>query len=96
MMRLLKRLWPEEEGQGLSEYALLLFLVSLTAVTAMGGLATRLSTAYTSTSTHVAAASQGPSLSGTALGNGSQTPSSTPSPFENGNNPYRDQAGMPH
>lgn len=36
------RLWQEEEGQALTEYALLLLLVSLVAVSAMKGLASSL------------------------------------------------------
>jgi len=34
-MGLLKRLWQEEEGQDLTEYALLLVLISLVAIAAM-------------------------------------------------------------
>jgi pilus assembly protein Flp/PilA len=40
MNNLLKRLWKEEEGQDLIEYALLVALVALAAVTGMQGLAT--------------------------------------------------------
>ncbi len=40
MNNLLKRLWKEEEGQDLVEYALLLVLLSLAAIGALGGLAT--------------------------------------------------------
>jgi pilus assembly protein Flp/PilA len=40
MKNLLKRLWKEEEGQDLIEYALLVALVALAAVTGMQGLAT--------------------------------------------------------
>ena len=36
----LARLWKEEEGQDLVEYALLLVLLSLAAIGALGGLAT--------------------------------------------------------
>lgn len=36
MTELVKRLWQEQEGQDLTEYALLLVLISLIAVTAMG------------------------------------------------------------
>jgi pilus assembly protein Flp/PilA len=39
-MKLLIRLWKEEEGQDLTEYALLLVLVSLAAVATLGTLAT--------------------------------------------------------
>ncbi len=40
MERYLARLWKEEEGQDLVEYALLLVLLSLAAIGALGGLAT--------------------------------------------------------
>lgn len=46
MKNLLMRLWKEEEGQDLTEYALLLVLISLAAITAMGGLASAISTAF--------------------------------------------------
>ncbi len=82
MTHLLKRIWPEEEAQNLPEYALLLFLVSLTAVTAMGGLATRISHAYTSASIHVEAASPNSSLSGSSPGYETQFRTRRPSPFE--------------
>jgi pilus assembly protein Flp/PilA len=38
MKRQLIRLWKEEEGQDLTEYALLLVLIALAAVTVMGTL----------------------------------------------------------
>lgn len=95
MTRLLKRLWPEEEAQSLSEYALLLFLISLTAVTAMGSLATRISTAYTTASAHVAAASHDGSLSGNSLGLGTQTQADKPYPFKDGDALNPNQAAMP-
>ena len=84
-MQLLKRLWPEEEAQNLPEYALLLLLISLTAVTAMGNLATTLSNAYAGASTHVAAASHGGSFSGGSLSYGSQSHTKKPSPFKDDN-----------
>ena len=40
MKNLLTRLWKEEEGKELIEYALLVALVALAAVTGMQGLAT--------------------------------------------------------
>ncbi len=39
MKRHLARLWKEEEGQDLTEYALLLVLLSLAAIGALGNLA---------------------------------------------------------
>ena len=46
MKELLKRLWQEEEGQDLTEYALLLVLISLVAVAAMGALGSGISDAF--------------------------------------------------
>jgi pilus assembly protein Flp/PilA len=48
MKNLLSRLWKEEEGQDLTEYALLVVLVGLTSITAMGALATAISEAFSS------------------------------------------------
>ncbi len=87
MTHLLKRMWLEEEAQNLPEYALLLFLVSLTAVTAMGGLATRIGHVYTSASTRVETASRNGSLSGGSLGYGSQLRTRTLSPFKDDSGP---------
>lgn len=46
MTELLKRLCQEEEGQDLTEYALLLVLISLVAVAAMGELGSAVSDAF--------------------------------------------------
>ncbi len=46
MKELLKRLWQDEEGQDLTEYALLLVLISLVAVAAMGTLGSGISDAF--------------------------------------------------
>jgi pilus assembly protein Flp/PilA len=45
-MNLMKRLWNEEEGQDLVEYALLVVLISLAAVVAMKNLASGISDAF--------------------------------------------------
>jgi pilus assembly protein Flp/PilA len=47
MKNLLKRLWQEEEGQDLVEYALLLVLLSLAAIGALGTLATAINGVFT-------------------------------------------------
>jgi Flp pilus assembly pilin Flp len=46
MKLLMQRLWKEQEGQDLTEYALLLTLISLALVTALGSLATAISTVF--------------------------------------------------
>jgi Flp pilus assembly pilin Flp len=46
MKLLMKRLWKEEEAQDLTEYALLLTLISLALVAALGSLATAISTVF--------------------------------------------------
>jgi Flp pilus assembly pilin Flp len=48
MRELLNRLWEEEAGQDLTEYALLVVLIALAAVGAIKGLATAISTTFTS------------------------------------------------
>ena len=83
MTQLLKRMWSEQEAQNLSEYALLLLLISLTAVTAMGNLATRLGTAYSGASTYVETTSRSGSFSGGSLSLGTQTSTNKPYPSRN-------------
>jgi pilus assembly protein Flp/PilA len=56
MKTLTMRLWREEEGQDLTEYALLLVLVSLAAVAAIGGLATAIEGVFTAASTSLTTA----------------------------------------
>jgi pilus assembly protein Flp/PilA len=46
MKNLMMRLWKEEEGQDLTEYALLLTLIALATVTAIKGLAGSISTIF--------------------------------------------------
>ncbi|MEJ2007613.1 MAG: Flp family type IVb pilin [Acidobacteriota bacterium] len=46
MTKLLKRLWREEEGQDLTEYGLLLVLISLVAVVAIGSLGSEVNHMY--------------------------------------------------
>jgi pilus assembly protein Flp/PilA len=45
-MKMLKRLWKDEQGQDLVEYALLVVLISLASVVAMGQLASGISDAF--------------------------------------------------
>lgn len=77
MALLLRKLWPEEEAQGLSEYALLFLLIVLTAVTAMGGLASSVDNVYSDASAHVRAATNSPSLASGSLSYTSQAPDET-------------------
>jgi pilus assembly protein Flp/PilA len=46
MMNLMKRLWREEEGQDLIEYALLVALVALAATAGMSALANAINTTF--------------------------------------------------
>jgi pilus assembly protein Flp/PilA len=48
MTELLKRLWQEEEGQDLTEYALLLVLIALAAIAGMNTLATAINAVFSS------------------------------------------------
>ena len=56
MTELLKRLWHEEEGQDLTEYALLLVLIALFAVAAMGNLGSAISSAFSNASANLSTA----------------------------------------
>jgi len=51
MKRLLKRLWKEEQGQDLVEYALLIVLVALALVASVQSLASAISGVFASAST---------------------------------------------
>ena len=46
MKKMMMRLWKEEEGQDLTEYALLLTLIALATVLAMQSLAAAISNAF--------------------------------------------------
>jgi pilus assembly protein Flp/PilA len=49
----LKRLWKEEEGQDLTEYALLLVLISLVAVVSMQTVGQAVSDVFTNATTNL-------------------------------------------
>ncbi|HEY2823250.1 MAG TPA: hypothetical protein VGJ06_19560 [Candidatus Acidoferrum sp.] len=53
MKNLLLRLWKEEEGQDLTEYALLLVLLTLAAVGSLSALATAVNSVFANASTHL-------------------------------------------
>jgi Flp pilus assembly pilin Flp len=53
MRDLLYQLWKEEDGQDLTEYALLLVLVALGSVAAMGSLSKAISTAFANAATNL-------------------------------------------
>jgi pilus assembly protein Flp/PilA len=53
MKHLLLRLWKEEDGQDLTEYALLLVLLSLAAVSSLGTLANAINNAFSSAASNV-------------------------------------------
>lgn len=50
MRKFLQRLWREDEGQDLVEYALLVTLIALTITAAMNGVATALSSVFSNAS----------------------------------------------
>jgi len=53
MKNILIRLWQEQEGQDLTEYALLLVLLSCVATASIGTFATTIKGMYTSVATNV-------------------------------------------
>ena len=53
MKNLLVRLWKEQEGQDLTEYALLLVLLSLAAVASLSGLATAINSVFAQAATNL-------------------------------------------
>jgi pilus assembly protein Flp/PilA len=54
MKDLLKRLWQEEEGQDLTEYALLLALIALGAITAMKAIASTINGVFQNAASNLA------------------------------------------
>jgi len=56
MKNLLVRLWKEEEGQDLTEYALLLVLLSLAAVGSLSILATAINGVFANAATNLSTA----------------------------------------
>ena len=54
MEKLAARLWQEQEGQALTEYALLLVLVSLVAVSAMKNFASTVNDVYSRAASEIA------------------------------------------
>lgn len=56
MKNLLVRLWKEEEAQDLTEYALLLVLIALSAVTVMGTLGSMINNAFSKAASNLNAA----------------------------------------
>lgn len=55
MISTLKRLWHEEEAQDLTEYALLLVLLSLAAVTFLGTLAKAIQNVFSNAAANLSA-----------------------------------------
>jgi pilus assembly protein Flp/PilA len=54
-MQILARLWAEQEGQDLTEYALLVVLLALAAVLGMNQLATAINGVFTSAGSNLTA-----------------------------------------
>jgi Flp pilus assembly pilin Flp len=56
MRALLSRLWREEAGQDLTEYALLMVLIALASIAAMNSLATAISNVYSNAASNLSTA----------------------------------------
>lgn len=56
MVAILKRLWHEDEAQDLTEYALLLVLLSLAAIAFLGTLAKAISNVFSNAASNLATA----------------------------------------
>jgi pilus assembly protein Flp/PilA len=53
MRGILRRLWEEEEGQDLTEYALLIVLIALAAITAMNTLAAGIASVFSNAAANI-------------------------------------------
>jgi len=56
-MTLVKRLWNEEEGQDLTEYALLMVLIALVAIVSMQSLGQTISNVFSNAAVNLSSAS---------------------------------------
>jgi len=56
MKNFMLRLWKEEEGQDLTEYALLLVLIALAAITVMGTLGSAINNVFSKAASNLTAA----------------------------------------
>lgn len=56
MSELMKRLWNEEEGQDLTEYALLVVLITLAALAAMSVMGSAVSNTFSNAATNMTSA----------------------------------------
>lgn len=57
MMNLVKKLWQEEEGQGMVEYGLIIALISVVAILALTGIGDNLNTKFNAVKDKLAPAS---------------------------------------
>lgn len=64
----MKKLWTEEEAQNLPEYALLLILVCLTAVSTVGKMAVKVNNIYSNAGTNMSVPAGKPSFTGSSHG----------------------------
>jgi Flp pilus assembly pilin Flp len=55
MRAIIRKLWKDEEGQDLTEYALLVTLLALAAISAMSSLASALSQTFSSAAANLSA-----------------------------------------
>ncbi len=81
MRQFLMGLWREEEAQNVPEYALLILLICLTAVSTMGSMATKVNTICNNASTRMAVAAGNPVLTGGSVGYASEPPANPQSKF---------------
>ena len=78
MTQFLSRLWAEDVAEDMAEYALLLFLVCMTAVSAVNGLAAKVNSVCTTTSMHMTVATGSTSLTGSSPSFSTSGPANTP------------------
>jgi Flp pilus assembly pilin Flp len=87
MTQCLKRLWTEERGESLPEYALLVVLICLTVVSTVGTMAAKVNNICLNVSTQMSAPATGPAFTGRSLGYSTESPADSPSDSKNNMNP---------
>ena len=87
MTQCLIRLWTEERGEGLPEYALLVVLICLTAVSTVSRMAAKVNNICSNASTQMSVSATNSAFAGGPLGYSTEPPTNSPSDSKNAMKP---------
>lgn len=74
MRQFLKRLWREERGESIPEYALLVVLICLTAISTVGKMAAKVNNICANASTQMSVSNNNSALTGRSVGYSTESP----------------------